>query len=93
MIFTCIFLISGNLFLSDPKLAFAIYFGPVTPYQYRLMGPGAWKSARESILTQWDRTFYPLSTARPLSKSDSTMSGLLYSLVIVIILILIYFIF
>ncbi|XP_037681297.1 putative dimethylaniline monooxygenase [N-oxide-forming] 6 [Choloepus didactylus] len=44
------------LFLTDPRLALEVYFGPCTPYQFRLMGPGKWDGARNAILTQWDRT-------------------------------------
>ncbi|NXF73361.1 FMO5 monooxygenase, partial [Sclerurus mexicanus] len=44
-----------TLFLTDPKLAMEVVFGPCTPYQYRLQGPGAWAGAREAILTQRQR--------------------------------------
>ncbi|NWW61973.1 FMO5 monooxygenase, partial [Ifrita kowaldi] len=44
-----------TLFLTDPKLALEVVFGPCTPYQYRLRGPGAWAGAREAILTQQQR--------------------------------------
>ncbi|NXB33824.1 FMO5 monooxygenase, partial [Eulacestoma nigropectus] len=44
-----------TLFLTDPKLALEVVFGPCTPYQYRLRGPGAWAGAREAILTQRQR--------------------------------------
>ncbi|XP_053103230.1 flavin-containing monooxygenase 3 [Hemicordylus capensis] len=44
------------LFLTDPKLALHVYFGPCTPYQFRLSGPGKWDGARNAILTQWERT-------------------------------------
>ncbi|KAI1236538.1 hypothetical protein IHE44_0014788 [Lamprotornis superbus] len=44
-----------TLFLTDPKLAVEVAFGPCTPYQYRLRGPGAWAGAREAILTQQQR--------------------------------------
>ncbi|XP_077188358.1 dimethylaniline monooxygenase [N-oxide-forming] 4-like [Paroedura picta] len=50
------------LFLTDPKLAFEVFFGPCTSYQYRLTGPGKWKEARTTILTQWDRALKPLKT-------------------------------
>ena len=40
------------LFLSDPKLAMEVLFGPCTPYQYRLQGPGKWAGAQRAILTQ-----------------------------------------
>ncbi|NXF44886.1 FMO5 monooxygenase, partial [Oceanites oceanicus] len=50
------------LFLTDPKLALEMAFGPCTPYQYRLRGPGKWAGAREAILTQWQRVIRPLHT-------------------------------
>ncbi|XP_062989528.1 flavin-containing monooxygenase 3 [Elgaria multicarinata webbii] len=45
-----------RLFLTDPRLALKVYFGPCSPYQFRLTGPGKWDGARDAILTQWDRT-------------------------------------
>ncbi|NXE04196.1 FMO3 monooxygenase, partial [Lophotis ruficrista] len=45
-----------KLLLTDPRLALEIIFGPCTPYQFRLVGPGKWNGARKAILTQWDRT-------------------------------------
>uniref|UniRef100_A0ACB8F3C9 Dimethylaniline monooxygenase n=2 Tax=Sphaerodactylus townsendi TaxID=933632 RepID=A0ACB8F3C9_9SAUR len=50
------------LFLTDPKLAVQVYFGPCTPYQFRLTGPGKWDGARNAILTQWDRTLRATKT-------------------------------
>ncbi|KAM9324723.1 flavin-containing monooxygenase 5-like [Gastrophryne carolinensis] len=51
-----------ELFHADPKLAWHVLFGPCTPYQYRLTGPGKWDKARRTILTQWDRTLKPTKT-------------------------------
>ncbi|XP_069490879.1 flavin-containing monooxygenase 5-like [Ambystoma mexicanum] len=51
-----------RLFLTDPRLAMEVYFGPCTAYQYRLTGPGKWDGARKAILTQWDRVFKPTKT-------------------------------
>ncbi|KFP02366.1 Dimethylaniline monooxygenase [N-oxide-forming] 4, partial [Calypte anna] len=51
-----------RLLLTDPGLALAIFFGPCTPYQYRLVGRGKWTGARAAILTQWQRTLKPLRT-------------------------------
>ncbi|NXM76797.1 FMO4 monooxygenase, partial [Serilophus lunatus] len=51
-----------RLLLTDPQLALAIFFGPCTPYQYRLVGRGTWSGARGAILTQWQRTLKPLRT-------------------------------
>lgn len=50
------------LFLTDPRLALEVYFGPCSPYQFRLMGPGKWDGARNAILTQWNRTVKPTRT-------------------------------
>ncbi|XP_062049756.1 putative dimethylaniline monooxygenase [N-oxide-forming] 6 [Lepus europaeus] len=47
------------LFLTDPQLALEVFFGPCSPYQFRLMGPGKWDGARNAILTQWSRTMKP----------------------------------
>ncbi|XP_075038575.1 dimethylaniline monooxygenase [N-oxide-forming] 2-like [Mixophyes fleayi] len=50
------------LFLTDPKLAWQVFFGPCTPYQLRLTGTGKWSGARNAILTQWERTVKPTKT-------------------------------
>ncbi|KAM5293869.1 flavin-containing monooxygenase 3 [Glossophaga mutica] len=50
------------LFLTDPRLALQLYFGPCSPYQFRLVGPGRWDGARKAILTQWDRALKPIRT-------------------------------
>ncbi|KAM6217264.1 flavin-containing monooxygenase 3 [Rhynchocyon petersi] len=50
------------LFLTDPKLAWEVFFGPCSPYQFRLVGPGKWPGARNAILTQWDRMLKPMKT-------------------------------
>ncbi|XP_030158867.1 dimethylaniline monooxygenase [N-oxide-forming] 4 [Lynx canadensis] len=63
------------LFLQDPRLAWEVFFGPCTPYQYRLKGPGKWDGARNAILTQWDRTLKPLKTRiAPDSTKPASMS-------------------
>ncbi|KAM7336165.1 hypothetical protein ACRRTK_004658 [Alexandromys fortis] len=63
------------LFLTDPRLAWEVYFGPCSPYQYRLMGPGKWDGARNAIMTQWDRTIKPLKTRTlPNSPETTTLS-------------------
>ncbi len=41
--------------MTDMKLFREVMFGPCTPYQYRLFGPGAWSGARQAIMTQWQR--------------------------------------
>ncbi|XP_044122190.1 flavin-containing monooxygenase 5-like [Neovison vison] len=83
-----------SLFLGDPKLAMEIFFGPCTPYQYRLRGPGKWAGARRAILTQRERIIKPLRT-RTLTRDQppfsvpfwlrSACAALLFVLVLVII--------
>ncbi|XP_069497187.1 flavin-containing monooxygenase 5-like [Ambystoma mexicanum] len=51
-----------SLLLTDPKLAKQVFFGPCTPYQFRLTGPGKWDGARKAILTQWERALKPTRT-------------------------------
>ncbi|NXL33165.1 FMO1 monooxygenase, partial [Glaucidium brasilianum] len=59
-----------GLLCRDPQLALTIFFGPCTPYQYRLEGPGRWEGARQAILTQWDRTLKPTRTRVSASSSS-----------------------
>ncbi|XP_059710759.1 LOW QUALITY PROTEIN: flavin-containing monooxygenase 5-like [Haemorhous mexicanus] len=57
-----------SLFLTDPKIAMEVAFGPCTPYQYRLRGPGAWAGARAAILGQRQRmvsALQPWAARRP----------------------------
>lgn len=48
--------------LNDPLLFFHCFFGPCTPYQYRLVGPHAWPEARRTILTAKERIIRPFDT-------------------------------
>lgn len=43
-----------RLFLTDPRLALAVFWAPVTPFTYRLRGPHAWSGARDAVLGCWD---------------------------------------
>ncbi|XP_042339776.1 dimethylaniline monooxygenase [N-oxide-forming] 5 [Plectropomus leopardus] len=51
-----------KLMLTDPRVALSVIFGPSTPYQYRLRGPGKWAGARQAILTLWERVAEPMQT-------------------------------
>jgi len=53
-----------RLLVTDPLLAVEVYFGLTTPYQYRLVGPGAWSGARDAILSARQRILQPLRTRR-----------------------------
>lgn len=63
------------LFLYDPLLALALFFGPCTPMHYRLVGPGKWSPARKMILTTWDRVLKPTKT-RVVKLKDSSFSSI-----------------
>jgi dimethylaniline monooxygenase (N-oxide forming) len=78
--------------LKDPKLAMECYFGPCTPYQFRLTGPGAWQGAREAILTQWDRTYQPLKTRQCGEEPSGNGFGVFHILIILVAIMLFYYI-
>ncbi|XP_053726656.1 flavin-containing monooxygenase 5-like [Synchiropus splendidus] len=64
----------AKLLLTDPKLGLNIIFGPSSPYQYRLTGPGKWSGARQAILTQWERIIKPMQT-RPCGEPKANRSS------------------
>ncbi|XP_054443761.1 putative dimethylaniline monooxygenase [N-oxide-forming] 6 isoform X2 [Pteronotus mesoamericanus] len=84
------------LVLTDPQLALQVYFGPCSPYQFRLMGPGRWDGARKAILTQWDRAVTPTRT-RAVSKACkpqplySLLKVLLFPLLLLSVLLTFYY--
>ena len=59
-----------RLLVTDPRLAMEMYFGLATPYQYRLVGPGAWSGARDAILSARERVLQPLRTRRVAIATD-----------------------
>ena len=75
-IYKRIFCLLERLVFEDPLLAKEVYFGPCTPYQFRLHGPGAWSGARGAIMTQWDRVIAPMKTRA--IKSDTTNHDILF---------------
>lgn len=52
------------LFFTDYQLFKRVLWGPVSSYQYRLMGPGKWDGARRAIFTQFDRMTQVLKTRK-----------------------------
>uniref|UniRef100_A0A8C9JU19 Flavin-containing monooxygenase n=1 Tax=Panthera tigris altaica TaxID=74533 RepID=A0A8C9JU19_PANTA len=81
-----------SMLLTDPRLGLTIFFGPSTPYQFRLTGPGKWEGARNAILTQWDRTFKVTKT-RSVQESPSPFASLLKLLSLLALLMAIFLIF
>ena len=74
-----------KLFLSDPALALRCLFGPCTPSQYRLMGPGSWIGAKKAIENARSNTMYAVKTRDTGKSTDSTMM-IIFILVVGIIL-------
>ncbi|XP_072854360.2 flavin-containing monooxygenase 5 [Pogona vitticeps] len=60
-----------RLFLTDPRLAWEVFFGPCSAMQFRLMGPGKWEGARNAILTQRERIVKATKTRALPSYADS----------------------
>lgn len=81
----------GKLFTSDPKLAMKVLFGPCTPYQQRLTGPGSWSGAREAIMTQWKRTYYPVNTRRVHNQYRMESSNRFYTFLIVALVAILFY--
>ncbi|XP_069593328.1 flavin-containing monooxygenase 5-like [Ranitomeya imitator] len=80
--------------ITDPKLASELFFGPCTPYQYRLSGPGKWPGARKAILTQRERIIKATKTrvcTQESMESKSPITFLLKLAAIIAILAAIYF--
>ncbi|XP_041647715.1 flavin-containing monooxygenase 5-like [Cheilinus undulatus] len=67
------------LLFTDYQLFKRVFWGPVTAYQYRLMGPGKWDGARRAIFTQFDRMYQPLKT-RQLKDPETSLMGRLVKL-------------
>ncbi|XP_067273299.1 flavin-containing monooxygenase 5-like [Pseudorasbora parva] len=81
-----------KLLLTDPRLALNIIFGPCTPYQFRLHGPGQWEGARQAILTQWDRVTEPLKTrCAPEPQSQRSSHSLIFSVSVAVLLSALYY--
>ncbi|XP_018414568.1 PREDICTED: dimethylaniline monooxygenase [N-oxide-forming] 5-like [Nanorana parkeri] len=79
-----------ELLRTDPKLAWHVFFGPCTPYQYRIAGPGKWDKARKTILSQWDRTLKPTRT-RYVEQSSGISPIQLFLLGILVVFAVIFF--
>ena len=60
----------------------AVYFGLTVPYQYRLVGPGAWHGARDAILSARERILQPLRTRRVAIATNDKRGRSLLQLVI-----------
>jgi dimethylaniline monooxygenase (N-oxide forming) len=62
-----------------------MYFGALTPYQFRVMGHGTWPGARKAILTTWQRMCAPFQTSCTPTPNDATTSSIKTALLISIV--------
>lgn len=81
-----------SMLLTDPRLALSIFFGPCTPYHFRLTGPGKWEGARKAILSQWDRTLKVTKT-RIVQESPYSFETLLKLFSVLALLVAVFLIF
>ncbi|XP_053105805.1 dimethylaniline monooxygenase [N-oxide-forming] 2-like isoform X1 [Hemicordylus capensis] len=78
------------LLLKDPKLALTVFFGPCSPFQFRLVGPGKWAGARNAILTQTERIIKPTKTRIVNKGSNHLLISLLKILAVLALFVAIY---
>ena len=73
------------MLLSDPLLALRCYFGPCSPPQYRLTGPGNWDGARQAIMEIHERNVAPMKkkSLGPNYRRYLVITGFLFCLCLV----------
>lgn len=74
----------AKLFFRDPLLASKCFFGPCTPPQYRLMGPGSWPGAKEAIYQAQNNIIYATKTryTEESISSSSTRIGMIIAIIV-----------
>ncbi|XP_033099826.1 dimethylaniline monooxygenase [N-oxide-forming] 5-like [Anneissia japonica] len=77
-----------DMFLTDPKLAVKVFFGPAYPPSYRLQGPHAWAGARDAIMKGWENTISSTKT-RHISKEHGVTGHILFTAIFLFFLILV----
>ncbi|XP_071946883.1 flavin-containing monooxygenase 5-like [Antedon mediterranea] len=84
---------SYALFLTDPKLAAKVFFGPAYPSSYRLQGPHQWPGARKAIMNAWENTVNPTKTRQlDVQNHASIFKPLLVVTVSFLIMFIVYYI-
>lgn len=77
-----------RLFFSDPGLALRCFFGPCTPSQYRLMGPGTWAGAKKAIEDAPGNVIYATKTRvlpQKVNSGPNTATAVLKLLVFLVV--------
>lgn len=73
-----------KLFLTDPLLSLKCFFGPCTPAQYRLVGPGSWTGAKQAIEKVSSNVIYATKTRVVKQATPSSGFALIIALAFVI---------
>jgi len=79
-----------RLFFSDPGLALRCFFGPCTPSQYRLTGPGAWVGAKKAIEDAPGNVIYATKTRVLLQKENNGPNTTLVVLKLLVLLVVVF---
>ncbi|KAJ8039505.1 Dimethylaniline monooxygenase [N-oxide-forming] 5 [Holothuria leucospilota] len=81
-----------KLFLTDPRLAISVLFGPITPFTYRIFGPHSWPGARDAVINCWEACKSGIEGrgGKQKLKSDSTW---MFLCIFTVLLAVLYFVF
>lgn len=71
----CVTVFLVKLLFTDFRLAMKCVFEPATAYRHRLTGPGAWPGARDAIMGQIERTYYPLTDGQYFARQSKKRSS------------------
>ncbi|XP_033642001.1 dimethylaniline monooxygenase [N-oxide-forming] 3-like [Asterias rubens] len=85
-----------KLFLTNPRLAFQVLFGPCYPATYRLCGPHSWSGAKKAVEESWDSIIHATQTRVPVKQrkqksavtSGGQFFGALVSLMVLVVTLL-----
>ncbi|KAJ8039499.1 Dimethylaniline monooxygenase [N-oxide-forming] 1 [Holothuria leucospilota] len=77
-----------RLFMTDPRLAIKVFFGPIAPFTYRLFGPHTWPGARDAMMNCWELCKTGIEGRSGIQHSKSNSSWNLLSLLIVLFAVL-----
>ena len=77
-----------KLMIQDPALAMRCIFGPCTPPQFRLMGPGVWPEAKKAIEQVNQNTVFPTKTRTVNNKEGGAAGGVMFKFLVFAVLIL-----
>lgn len=78
-----------RLLLCDPALALKCFFGPCTPAQFRLMGPGAWEGAKKAIEDASGNVIYATKTRSLPKEEEAGKNASVFNMGILVLLVVV----